>query len=121
MTKKELSIFEKARTVLIEATKKAFVDYCVRNGMKSNSHNVEIKYLWLTNHEMVEHPTCTFTGGIIVTPEKLMSIFSDLGEFNRRTFEIAQYNTVDGKYLYEVETTFCYDYVTEEITFAPNW
>jgi len=121
MTKKELNTFEKARTVLIEATKKAFLDYCVRNGMKSSSHNVEIKYLWLINYEMVEHPTCTFTGGIIVTSEKLMSLINDLGEFERRIFKIAPHITIKGERLYEVEIMFCFDYVTEEVTFAPNW
>ena len=121
MTKQALAVFEKSRTVLIETTKKAFVDYCARNGMKNHGYNVKIKDLWLTNYEMVKHPTCVFTGEVIVTKEKLMSLISDLVEYDRRTFEIESHITIDGKYLYEVKACFCFDYVTEEIRFTPNW
>jgi len=122
MTKKELNVFEKARQGLIEATKKAFNDFCMRNKMINYHHsNVKIKDLWLTNYEMVKHPTCLFTGVVIITPEQLMELMNDLEEYAGRDLKIEPYISTTRGRLYEIETSFCFDYVTEEVTFAPDW
>ena len=121
MIKKELNVFKSARSILIEDTRKAFKKYCDENEVIGIIHDLKIKDLWLTNYEMVKHPTCLFTGEIVVTQKKLMEILGNLEEYESMDLRITQHTNVMKKRLYTVETDFCFDYVTEEIRFAPEW
>jgi len=118
MNRKPIHRFlELQRELLIEVSG-AFAKYCEKNEIKNNYIHVED--ICLTHYEMVENPTCVFKGVVIARQENLRIFTHSIGDFNHRTLRLMPY-VVDGKRVYEVETTYCYDYITKKVTFAPSW
>jgi len=118
MSRKPVYRFLELQRELSIEVSEAFTKHCVKNKIK-RSH-IHIEDMCLTHYEMVRNPTCVFKGAVIVRPEELRIFTHSIDDLDHRTLKL-QPRIVNDKRVYEIETTYCYDYVTKKITFAPAW